>query len=189
MPARTSLTDPLRIDEVPALPAPGVIGITFCPGKRDAHARSGAWERDLAMDLDAIRHWGARTLVTLIEDHEFGRLGVEALPYQAAATGLEWIHLPIRDVSAPDERFMAGWKSAGPKLSSLLAEGGRLVVHCRGGLGRAGMVASLMLIEQGVAPGDALQRVRLARPGAVETREQERFVLAASASEFQPKGG
>lgn len=178
MPARTSLTDPLRIDEVPALPAPGVIGITFCPGKRDAHAMSGAWERDLAMDLDAIRHWGANTLVTLIEDHEFGLLGVEALPSEAKAAGLEWIHLPIRDVSVPDGRFVEGWKVAGPRLSSLLGDGGRLVVHCRGGLGRAGMVASLLLIEQGIAPADAIRRVRAARPGAIETREQEHWVGA-----------
>lgn len=182
MPIRTSITDPLRIDEVSAYPAPGVIGITFCPGKRDANARSGAWERDLAADLGAIRDWGASTLVTLIEDHEFGLLGVPNLPSLAAAVGLEWHHLPIRDVSIPDGRFDEGWQSAGPRLSALLTGGGRVVVHCRGGLGRAGMVASMLLIEQGVAPEDAIRRVRAARPGAIETKEQERFVLGARGS-------
>lgn len=180
---RTSLTHPLRIDVVAALPAPGLIGITFCPGKRDAHAMTGPWERDLAIDLKAIRDWGAGTLVTLIEEQEFNLLGVEALPSLAADFGLDWHHLPIKDVNVPDGRFEAGWKVAGPRLASILHNGERLVVHCRGGLGRAGMVAALMLIEQGVAPMEAIRRVRAARPGAIETREQEKWVASLIAGQ------
>ena len=174
---RTSLAHPLRIDVVPALPAPGLIGITFCPGKRDAHAMTGPWERDLAIDLKAIRDWGAGTLVTLIEEHEFGMLGVQALPSLAAEAGLDWHHLPIKDVNVPDARFEAGWKEVGPRIASILKRGERLVVHCRGGLGRAGMVSALLLVEQGVPPEEAIRRVRAARPGAIETREQEQYVL------------
>jgi ADP-ribosyl-[dinitrogen reductase] hydrolase len=32
---------------------------------------SGAWERDLAVDLDSVREWGAAAVVTLLELHEF----------------------------------------------------------------------------------------------------------------------
>ena len=47
---RTSLTHPLQIAAVDAGPEFGRVGITFCPGKYDPHAMSGAWDRDLATD-------------------------------------------------------------------------------------------------------------------------------------------
>jgi len=33
----------------------GRVGITFCTGKYDPHGKSGYWDRDLSLDLDAIR--------------------------------------------------------------------------------------------------------------------------------------
>jgi len=39
------------------------------------------------------------------------------------------------------------------------------------------VVAARLLVELGEAPLSALQRVRAARPGAVETVEQEEYVL------------
>ncbi len=74
MTARTSQTHPLQIAEVRASPAHGRIGITFCPGKQDQFALSGAWARDLALDLDAIAVWGARVVVTLVEPAELKML-------------------------------------------------------------------------------------------------------------------
>jgi ADP-ribosylglycohydrolase len=50
------------------------------------------------------------------------------------------------------------------------------VVHCRGGLGRAGLVSSRLLVELGWEPDAAIQTVRRARPGAVETSVQERYI-------------
>ena len=41
---RTSLSDPLHIAAL-SLPDGGAIGITFCPGKQQAQAQTGAWAR------------------------------------------------------------------------------------------------------------------------------------------------
>jgi protein-tyrosine phosphatase len=176
--ARTSRTDPLRIDVVEAGATPGMIGLTICPGKHDRHALTGAWARDLDADLMAIREWGATALVTLIEEHEFELLKVPHLGARAKRMGLDWHHLPIRDVSVPDERFESAWVKSGPELISRLRAGERLVVHCRGGLGRSGLVAARMLVELGIAPKDAINRVRAGRRGTIETAEQEGYVLA-----------
>jgi len=51
-------------------------------------------------------------------------------------------------------------------------------VHCRGGLGRSGMIAARMLVELGTPADEAIARVRSARPGAVETSEQVAYVRA-----------
>jgi len=67
---RTSETHPLQIAAVQADHSHGRIGITFCPGKYDLNATTGAWHRDLDADLDAIRAWGANLVVTLVEQKE-----------------------------------------------------------------------------------------------------------------------
>jgi ADP-ribosyl-[dinitrogen reductase] hydrolase len=181
MNTRTSISHPLHIATLD-LPTGGRIGLTFCPGKCDASAMTGAWSRDLEVDLRAIVDWGASTLVTLIETHEFHALGVPNLGVSAQAQGLVWHHLPIRDVSVPDASFENAWQAIGPDLRQRLHRGEGLVVHCRGGLGRAGTVAARLLVELGEAPARALSRVRAVRPGAVETQEQERYVLGCRAS-------
>ena len=62
-------------------------------------------------------------------------------------------------------------------LRNALLAGHRVLVHCRGGLGRAGTVAARLLVELGVPAVEAIRRVRAARPGAIETIEQQQYVL------------
>jgi ADP-ribosyl-[dinitrogen reductase] hydrolase len=109
-------------------------------------------------------------------------LRVEDLGSEIQGREIEWFHLPIVDVSIPDERFEQEWKGAGNKLRKILREGGAVLVHCRGGLGRAGTIAARLLVELGIAPPKAIANVRAVRPGAIETREQEEFVLSMNAT-------
>lgn len=174
---RTSVSHPLRIDELAAGHAGGLIGITFCPGKCGAAMRGWRWERDLAADLDVIEAWRPAAVVTLIEQHEFEMLGVVRLGEQVRARGIRWHHLPIVDVQPPDARFEAAWLTAGTELSGMLSEGRRVLVHCRGGLGRAGVVAARLLVDLGVGAAETVELVRKARPGAIETAAQLEYVL------------
>jgi ADP-ribosyl-[dinitrogen reductase] hydrolase len=176
MSVRTSESHPLIINAVQMPGCDGVIGITFCPGKKDNKSHTGIWDRDLDTDMMKVTEWGTTSLVTLMEDHEFDQLGVRQLPFKAMENGLIWFHLPIRDVSIPDFRFYERWSGIGLRLMETLIEGGRVVIHCRGGLGRSGMVAALLLIEAGVGSREAVENVRKARPGAIETVQQEAFV-------------
>lgn len=173
---RTSHTHPLRIAAISTGPGLGHVGITFCPGKHDDYAATGPWRRDLGVDLDAIRDWGAAAVVTLVESHELTSLRVERLGDETVRRGMRWFHLPIVDVSVPDAAFEARWHVDGAELLELLRAGRRVLVHCRGGLGRAGTIGARLLVELGVAPDDAIRRVRAARPGAIETAAQERYV-------------
>lgn len=182
MTPRTSLSHPLRIDAVEPGPGLGRIGLSFCPGKYQPDAMTGAWARDLATDLDAIARWGAKAVVTLVEAHELRALRVEHMGEAVAATGMRWFHLPIRDVTAPGAAFEAEWASVGPELHAILRGGGNVFVLCKGGLGRAGTVAARLLVELGWEPEAAIRAVRAARPGAIEVLAQERYVRALGAA-------
>ena len=179
---RTSLTPPLQIAVVTAGPEFGRVGITFCPGKYDRHAMSGYWDRDLALDLDKVRDWGAAAVVTLLEPKELTLLRVERLGEEILRRNMLWFHLPIVDASIPDELFDEQWDIAGEELRSILHNGSDVLVHCRGGLGRAGTIAARLLIELGMEPKTAIARVRAVRPGAIETRAQEEYVLDVAAA-------
>jgi len=174
---RTSLTHPLRIDEVAAGSTDGRIGITFCPGKHGPSVKGYSWERSLTADLDVVTAWRADAVVTLIEQHEFAMLEVEELGSMIKSRGIAWYHQPIVDLGTPDARFESDWEKREPELLGILRQGGRVLVHCRGGLGRAGTIAARMLIELGVPPKDAVNRVRAARTGAIETAGQLQYVL------------
>ena len=181
--ARTSQTHPLQIAEVRASPAHGRIGITFCPGKHDNAASTGAWARDLAADLDVVAAWGARLVLILVEPAELKALKVPHLGEEIRGRGLDWRHLPIADYSVPTEAFEKEWETHGREIRALLRSGGDVLVHCKGGLGRAGMIAAQLLVELGMAPEQAIREVRRARAGAIETPAQLGLVRRTKAME------
>jgi ADP-ribosyl-[dinitrogen reductase] hydrolase len=173
---RNSRSSPLSIAEILFEESEGRLGLTICPGKKD---RTSLWDRDLGSDLLAIRSWNASTVVSLIEEHEFSLLSVETLGVDIQRLGMRWLHLPIRDIDVPDARFVAAWSIAGAEIHERIDAGERILIHCRGGLGRTGLLAALILVERGCAPRDAINRVRAVRPHAIETFAQESYVYGA----------
>jgi ADP-ribosyl-[dinitrogen reductase] hydrolase len=143
---------------------------------------TGEWVRDLALDLDRVRDWGAAAVVSLLELEELVLLRVERLGEEILRRNVLWFHLPIVDVSIPDERFEREWVVAGEELRSILRRRLDVLVHCRGGLGRAGTIAARLLIELGMEPTKAIEHVRAVRPGAIQTNDQESFVKGIRAA-------
>lgn len=178
---RTSISSPLRIDSIGLDYGDAAIGMTICPGKQGPSTYGGPWKRDLGADIAVIREWGCSILLTFMEPGELESYRVTNLGDVAAAAGIRWIHIPITDGDPPDDRFEAVWPVISREVVMALRSGKRIVINCRGGLGRTGMIACLLLIELGEAPQKALEQVRAVRPDTVETNAQEAFVLSYSA--------
>lgn len=177
----TWLSTPLRIDPVSAGKGMGRIGITLCPGKTQRRAMSGAWKRDLTEDLNAIRDWGTSAVVTLVTREEMKHLKVPGLGAGVRSRGMEWWHLPIPDGHVPDEDFEARWVEAGAAIRNHLRSGRNVLVHCKGGLGRAGTIAARLMVELGTPPRDAIRLVRESRSCDAIERQQEAHVRSCRA--------
>jgi ADP-ribosyl-[dinitrogen reductase] hydrolase len=164
----------LRVDFVPraALALPGRLGLTRAPGRWE-EGRDADSDVRLREDLDALATvHGARMLVTLLERAEIAELG--ALDVLARRAGLRWVHFPIPDMWVPSD--VAATRRLVSRLLRALEEGEDVVVHCWGGLGRAGTIAACCLVASGCDPRRAIAIVRSARPGAVQSIQQELFV-------------
>jgi protein-tyrosine phosphatase len=147
--------------------SPGRLGITLLPGRKD-HGRT------LSGDMKALKAEGVTHVACLLTQPEFRHYGVEDLLEAYRRAGLSVRHLPIFDQRAPSRTEMAGlvgWMREG------LGRGGRVLVHCAGGLGRSGLAAACFLKGTGVSTEDAIAEVRRCRgPRAVESALQEDFV-------------
>ncbi|HVS16328.1 MAG TPA: cyclin-dependent kinase inhibitor 3 family protein [Thermoanaerobaculia bacterium] len=157
-----------------ALPA-GRLGLTHAPGRRHPESSAPEWNRDLDADLRHLRsHHGGDVLISLMEPEEMSAMGIAELPERARALGWEWRGFPIPDMDVPGDR--AAFRSLLGEIRGLLDDGRCVILHCLCGLGRSGTVAAAVLVELGMQAAEAIAAVRRARPGAIQTLDQERLV-------------
>lgn len=177
---KTSETDPIYVNfiEHPVLDSlEGRLGITFAPGKQ---AWGGIvniqWQRDLRLDLTRLREvFSTDILVSLIEDEEFEWLNINNLPKMAEEFGIRFWHFPIVDDSVPSD--MDDAMKLVEKMIKAISENKTVVVHCRGGLGRAGTIAACVLVALGISPEEAISIVRQTRSRAIRKQVQEDFLF------------
>lgn len=143
------------------------VGLTLMPGRRDRH-------RDLHQDLTALMQQGVDRVLCLVPQAELAHYGVPDLLDAYREKGFQVRHYPIRDQMGADP---VGMQQALAFIDAGVVNGEGVLVHCVGGLGRAGMTASCWLVSRGLTADEAIDAVRETRgPRAVETQIQEDFV-------------
>jgi len=171
---RTSISHPILVDWVET-GLPGRLGMTFAPGKKDEGGLTAIWDRNLPADVGVLaRHHKVDVLVPLVEWHELKLLQIPDLLYEVGHAGMASIYYPFPDVSVPHS--MASLHELVRELVKRLEHGENIVVHCRGGLGRTGLVVACCLILMGMSAADAIAETRASRKGTIQTPQQEWFV-------------
>lgn len=170
---------PLQCDAV-LKQGPASLLLTHLPGRSHTDGQGRVWSRDLETDLLALKNWGAEAVICLLEPEELTLMGV--IDYAPALRNheLTLFHLPIKDMSTPGQAFEDAWARHAEELNRLLSVSSHIVVHCAAGLGRTGMFCAEILVRKGCSAEVAIQIVRNVRPGAIETRNQERYLSALS---------
>jgi hypothetical protein len=136
-----------------------------------------------AADFDTIRDWGTTMVITMTERRELRAAGMAGFGRVIIGMGIRWYELPVADYGVPVEPAenptgrcpifpRNTWSLTARRACEMLADGGRILIHCRGGCGRSGMAALRLMIEMGEDADDALTRLRAVRPCAVETDAQ-----------------
>lgn len=135
--------------------------------RRDALPDDAGALAALDADLAWLRERGIGAVLSMTETP----LSAEAL----ARHGLESLHVPVDDLTAPTpEQFDRALRF----IDWQRVRGKPVVVHCKMGQGRTGVVLAAYLVRTGAAPAQALARVRTVCPGAVGVSEQERALDA-----------
>ena len=134
---------------------------------------------------DEIRHWkqaGVDVVLSLLESSEEKEMGLEAEARSVQAQGLQFMSFPIPDRQIPkSEARLARTLDV---LDRALKDAKNVLVHCRQGVGRSGLVAACLLVRKGMSPGAAIEKVSAARGVAVPETEEQRIWIDHYAPAF-----
>ncbi|KAM0790596.1 hypothetical protein ACM66B_004461 [Microbotryomycetes sp. NB124-2] len=151
--------------------APNRIGnfmLSSCPGKKvrlDGTALRGSNRnaicRDLRTDLCRAREQGVRLVICCLDDQELAFLGSPIDEYVSVVDELEMqlVRIPMVEGFAPTSP-----QSLDQELEKVIEtctlRGFDVLAHCRGGIGRAGLVACCWLVKMGIVGGDGHEIVQ-----------------------------
>jgi hypothetical protein len=134
----------------------------------------------------AMAKVGASMVVCLCESFELADRypdyvdWLDSQPPGPAAAGLWW---PIPDLHAPP---LESAEALVADLVAHLERGQGVLMHCGAGMGRAGTVATAVLLHLGIPLSDALAVVAAARPGAGPEVGAQKDLLDALAKGVSP---
>jgi len=144
------------------------------PGKLalSARPRGGDWLED---EIAAWRGVGIDTVLSLLTPDEVKDLDLGNEGQEVKRVGMKFLSLPIPDRQVPQSESQI--TATVEKLDADLSAGKNVVIHCRQGIGRSGLVAACLLISKGLSSGAAVESLTATRGTPIpETPEQRRWI-------------
>ena len=137
-----------------------------------ARPRGGDWLSD---DIARWKRDGISVVLSLLTPEEEKDLDLKAESGEVRAHGLDFSSLPIIYLQVPKSEVKLA--ETLDSISGRLSSGKNVVVHCRQGIGRSGLIAICLLVKEVISPGAAVEFVSTARGIQVpETAEQRDWI-------------
>lgn len=125
---------------------------------------------NLQQELQALSDNGTDKILCLLEPTESTQLGLQKQESLTIEAGMEFQRFPIADYGVPDFLDLQVQIASARKD---LGAGKNLLVHCRGGIGRTGLICCCLMLSTGISVPDAISVVTQQRGEQVpETPEQ-----------------
>src|SRR5487761_99695 len=117
------------------------------PGKLalSARPRGGEWLED---EITNWQRQGVKTVLSLLTTEEQRELDLVNESAEAKAHGITFLAFPIEDRQVPDSE--KSLTKILEQVDSELSSGRNVIVHCRQGVGRVGLVAACLLLIKGL---------------------------------------
>jgi len=129
--------------------------LSSCPGKKvrlhgPVKGRSGVC-RDLHADMRRMKDLGVGCIVCCLDDAELEFLGAPWCLYEPAAkaVGISVLRIPAPEGLAPESPESLD-RHLTRIINAYTLHGVPILVHCRGGVGRAGVVACCWMLKLGL---------------------------------------
>ena len=137
-----------------------------------ARPRGGDWLED---EVKVWHREGVDEVLSLLTTDEEEALDLEKEARLAAKEGLTFLSFPIFDRQIPSSQAVL--TSTLEKIDADLSTAKNVLIHCRQGIGRTGLVAACLLVSKGLDPAATLESVSSSRSLPVpETQEQRRWI-------------
>jgi protein-tyrosine phosphatase len=143
------------------------------PGRLALMARPAGGET-LETEIAALRAAGVDTLVSALTSGDQSKLELEDEAALAVAAGISFIAFPIRDFGTPDRDALVDLAA---ELADDLRHGRFVTIHCRGGVGRSGLIACAVVIDFGASAEEAMEVVSRARGCTAPETDEQRQML------------
>ena len=127
-------------------------------------------------EFQGIARFGINKIVSLLEPLEEYEVGLREEASLSKKNGIEFVSFPIEDRGLPTS--LTDFSKFISVLNTDIANGISTAVHCRAGIGRAGIVVASVLVCNGMRVEAAFELVSEKRGGSVpDTEEQKKWVL------------
>lgn len=141
-----------------------VLSISCTPGKN---------KNNVKKDVDKIKNSGYNIVLCLLTWEEMENMNMIDYPDYLKKSGILFLHMPVLD------GYIPSIKEAKPVINKIvynIVSGNNVLIHCRCGYGRAGTIASCILLHFNYSVKSSIELIRNRRKGAIQTLSQEKFI-------------
>lgn len=151
----------------------GEILFTPCPGTKGL---------DVKETIEQFKDQSVACLITLMPAKELEKYQITGIKQSCQQQGIVSFYLPIEDDQAPQKAFEAAWELCKEQVLNFLDDDQTIAIHCKGGTGRTGLVAALILLERGINLSTVINLIKQIKPKALTPQEQLAYLKYQAAS-------
>jgi len=134
--------------------------------------RGGDWLKD---DVSRWKRAQVDSVLSLLTPDEEQDMALRDEAGAVRAQGMSFTSFPILDRQIPKSESKLA--EVLESVTRDLSDGKNVLIHCRQGIGRSGLVAACLLVKKGMSPGAAIDLISEARGLPIpETAEQRDWI-------------